>query len=153
MIAPASTSPWCRWGGARLQSRAGEGLPIAASRSASVPCEAVCSRIAERLLRSFPVSALQRRPDFGGEIGRRFLDSLAEREADKAGHPDRRASLFGRCFDDLGDASFIVDHKDLIEQYRLFVVFAQPSLDHSGNDLFRLAAAGGLLAQDGAFPV
>ena len=54
---------------------------------------------------SSPASALQRRPDLGGEIGGRLLDPFAEREADKAGDPDRRAGLLRRRLDDLGDAA------------------------------------------------
>src|SRR6266851_659503 len=98
-------------------------------------------------------SVLELGANLGGEIGRRPLDALAEDEAHKSGHPDRRAEFLGGRFDDLADASFAVDHEDLLEENDLLVEFAQPAFDHALDDRLCLGARLRLLAEHRALAV
>src|SRR4030095_12280451 len=84
--------------------------------------------------------------------GGRFAP-CAEREADKSGNPDRLGGRLRGGVDDLADAGFAIDYKDLVEQHDLFIEFAQAAFDHALDDRLGLAAALRLLAQHGALAV
>jgi len=85
----------------------------------------------------------------GGEILRLLLDSFTQSEAQEARQPDRRADLLRRILNDLGDAVLAVDDEELLKQDHFLVEFAQPTLDHLGDNVGGLARLPGLLGQHG----
>ena len=82
-----------------------------------------------------------RRGDFGGEVSRLLVDTLADGEADEAGQ--RGTRLLG----DRLHPALAVMHPDLLQQHHFLVVFADLAHDHLLDDLGRLPGGLRLLRQ------
>ena len=144
-IAPASPSPRrARDPTARPGGRNGISVAYRSARSRPLPQR----RRGRSLGQPFSVAPTSAAKSDGG-FSTPSPSARRTKPATRIGAP----ASFAAASTTLRYPGLAVDHKDLIEQHRLFVEFAQPPLDHALDDLFGLAAAGRLLAQNGAFAV